>query len=57
MSGRMKLSSDQSSDRLLCSGVPVRMSRLALLNVLSSRMSRQSMFLSRWPSSTTTYFH
>ena len=37
-----------------CSGVPVRRRRLQLFSsarVLSSRISRQFMFLSRWPSS------
>jgi hypothetical protein len=55
MSGKIKLSRLQSSERLLWSGVPVRMSRLADENVLSSLMSMQSMFLSRCPSSTTMY--
>mmetsp|Transcript_46269 Transcript_46269/g.121360 ORF Transcript_46269/g.121360 Transcript_46269/m.121360 type:complete len:204 (+) Transcript_46269:1474-2085(+) len=59
MFGRRKLSSDQSSVRLFCSGVPVSSSRLqvSLQMFLSSRMRRQFMFLSRWPSSITTNFH
>mmetsp|Transcript_21437 Transcript_21437/g.53853 ORF Transcript_21437/g.53853 Transcript_21437/m.53853 type:complete len:306 (-) Transcript_21437:56-973(-) len=57
MSGRMKLSRDHSSVRLFCSGVPDSSSLLAVSRVLSSLSRRQSLFLRRWPSSTTRYFH
>ena len=55
MLGSRKLSSDQSSVRLFCSGVPVSSSRLhgcaglTSQMALSSLMSLQFMFLSRWP--------
>ena len=60
--GSRKLSSDHSSGRLFCSGVPVSSSRLHSVTVpvpviaLSSVISRQFMFLRRWPSSITTNF-
>mmetsp|Transcript_34041 Transcript_34041/g.80652 ORF Transcript_34041/g.80652 Transcript_34041/m.80652 type:complete len:231 (-) Transcript_34041:854-1546(-) len=56
ISGRMKLRSDHSSERLFCSGVPESSRRLSAVSVFSSRSSRQSLFLRRWPSSTTMYF-
>mmetsp|Transcript_10596 Transcript_10596/g.21472 ORF Transcript_10596/g.21472 Transcript_10596/m.21472 type:complete len:210 (-) Transcript_10596:312-941(-) len=62
MLGRRKLSSDQSSVRLFCSGVPVSSSLLhgceGLTSQidLSSRMSLQLRFFSRWPSSMMTNF-
>ena len=40
--------------RRTCSGVPVSTMRPVAGRLLSSRMSRHSMFFSRWPSSTTT---
>ena len=49
MSGSRKFNSYHSSARLFCSGVPVSSSRLADWYFLSSRISRQCMFLSRWP--------
>ena len=55
MLGSRKLSSDQSSVRLFCSGVPVSSSRLhgcaglTSQMALSSLMSLQFMFLRRWP--------
>jgi hypothetical protein len=54
-SGSRKCSSDQSSGREFCSGVPVSSSLLAVGMNLSSRMSLQSKFFKRWPSSTTRY--
>lgn len=56
-SGRRKLSRDQSSAKLFCSGVPVRSSLLSVGSIFSSRTSRQLRFLILWPSSTIRYFH
>mmetsp|Transcript_39258 Transcript_39258/g.65948 ORF Transcript_39258/g.65948 Transcript_39258/m.65948 type:complete len:226 (-) Transcript_39258:17-694(-) len=52
-SGRIKCSSDHSSLRLFCSGVPDSSSLLAVGMLRSSRISMQLLFFSRWPSSTT----
>ena len=57
MFGNKKFSSAQSSVRSFCSGVPLNSSRFAELIVFSSRISRQSLFLSRCPSSIVRYFH
>lgn len=56
-SGRRKLSRDQSSAKLFCSGVPVSSSLLSVGSIFSSRTSRQLRFLILWPSSTIRYFH
>mmetsp|Transcript_23371 Transcript_23371/g.55799 ORF Transcript_23371/g.55799 Transcript_23371/m.55799 type:complete len:285 (+) Transcript_23371:16-870(+) len=56
MSGRMKLSSDHSSERLFCKGVPDSNRRFAARSVLSSRSNLQSLFFRRCPSSTVRYF-
>jgi hypothetical protein len=49
--GSKKFSSDHSSLRLFCKGVPVMRRRVADVNVLSSRKSFESKFFMRWPSS------
>mmetsp|Transcript_38287 Transcript_38287/g.95145 ORF Transcript_38287/g.95145 Transcript_38287/m.95145 type:complete len:300 (+) Transcript_38287:807-1706(+) len=54
-SGSRKWRRLHSSGRLFCSGVPVRSSLLAAGICLSSRISLQSKFFRRWPSSTTRY--
>mmetsp|Transcript_32485 Transcript_32485/g.69688 ORF Transcript_32485/g.69688 Transcript_32485/m.69688 type:complete len:261 (+) Transcript_32485:1182-1964(+) len=59
MSGSRKLSRDQSSVRLFCSGVPERSRRLHSVpphKALSSLISLQFIFLRRWPSSMITNF-
>jgi hypothetical protein len=49
--GSKKFSSDHSSLRLFCKGVPVMRRRVADVNVLSSRKSFESKFFMRCPSS------
>ena len=57
MLGRRKLSSDHSSRRSFCSGVPVSRRRFSLGYSLSRASRRHLMFFSRCPSSTTSSFH
>mmetsp|Transcript_31717 Transcript_31717/g.80864 ORF Transcript_31717/g.80864 Transcript_31717/m.80864 type:complete len:218 (-) Transcript_31717:1047-1700(-) len=56
-SGMRKLSSDHSSLRLFCSGVPDSSSLFSAGMVLSSRMSLHWKFFRRCPSSTTMYLN